>query len=149
MPSLSDNIKQKAIEIGFHKVGIVGADALSEERSHLEQWLARGYQGEMKWMQREPEKRSDPRILFPPAKSVIVVGLNYYTPHKHEIDQNSGKISRYAWGDDYHDVLNEKLRILLEWIKTQGRRSRRQGLCRYRPDHGQSLGRPGRDWLAR
>src|SRR5688500_1173019 len=73
----------------------------------------------MAWMEREPEKRSDPRILFPPAQSVIVVGLNYFTPHEHENDPAKGKISRYAWGDDYHDVLKEKLHLLLDWIKEQ------------------------------
>ncbi len=119
MPSITENIKQKAIEIGFHKIGIVGADALTNERSDLEKWLAAGFHGEMAWMEREPEKRTDPRILFSSAKSVIVVALNYYTPHKHENDAGKGKISRYAWGDDYHDVLKEKLRELLDWIKIQ------------------------------
>ncbi len=119
MPTLSEQIKQKAVEIGFHKVGIVRADALGPERANLEQWLAKGFHGEMQWMDREPEKRTDPRILFPPAKSVIVVALNYYTPHDHDSDPNAGKISRYAWGDDYHDVLKEKLRVLLDWIKLQ------------------------------
>ncbi|MGB7207064.1 MAG: tRNA epoxyqueuosine(34) reductase QueG [Pyrinomonadaceae bacterium] len=119
VPSITENIKLKAFEIGFHKIGIVRADALLSERSNLEKWLAAGFHGDMAWMNREPEKRTDPRILFPPARSVIVVALNYYTPHKHENELNKGKISRYAWGDDYHDVLKEKLRVLLDWIKTQ------------------------------
>jgi epoxyqueuosine reductase len=119
VPSITENIKQKAFEIGFQKIGIVRADALLLERSNLEKWLADGFHGEMAWMNREPEKRTDPRILFPPARSVIVVALNYYTPHNHENEPNKGKISRYAWGDDYHDVLKEKLRVLLDWIKTQ------------------------------
>lgn len=117
--SLSEQIKQKALEIGFHKIGIARAGALTSERSHLEKWLEDGFHGEMAWMEREPEKRTDPRILFPPAQSVIVVGLNYYTPHEHENDPDKGKISRYAWGDDYHDVLKDKLRELLDWIRTQ------------------------------
>lgn len=117
--SLTDSIKQKAIEIGFQKIGIVMVEPLASEGDRLSEWLARGFHGEMSWMEREPEKRSDPRILFPPAKSVIVVALNYYTPHKHGNDPNAGKISRYAWGDDYHDVLKGKLRVLLEWIKMQ------------------------------
>ena len=119
MPSIAENIKQKAFDIGFHKIGIVRADALLSERSNLERWLAAGFHGEMAWMEREPEKRSDPRVLFPSAKSVIVVALNYYTPHEYENRSDAGKISRYAWGDDYHDVLKEKLRVLLDWIKTQ------------------------------
>ena len=117
--SLTESIKQKAFEVGFQKVGIVTAEPLEGEGDKLSQWLARGFQGEMAWMKREPEKRSDPRILFPPVKSVIVVALNYYTPYKHGNDPNAGKISRYAWGDDYHDVLKEKLSELLDWIKTR------------------------------
>jgi epoxyqueuosine reductase len=116
--SLSQKIKQKTLEIGFHKVGIVHAEPLENERGRLEEWLARNYHGEMRWMEREPEKRADPRILFPGAKSVVVVALNYFTPHEHEPDEAKGKISRYAWGDDYHDVLKEKLRELFAFIKT-------------------------------
>ncbi len=119
MTSLTDKIKQKAVEIGFHKVGIVRAEALKPEREHLEEWLHRGYHGEMRWMEREPEKRADPQLLFPGAASIVVVALNYYTPHEHEEDKEKGKISRYAWGDDYHDVLKSKLRELFNWIKTE------------------------------
>lgn len=117
--SITENIKLKAFDIGFHKIGIVRADALSSERSNLEKWLDDGFHGEMEWMEREPEKRGDPRILFPAARSLVVVALNYYTPHEHENDPSSGKISRYAWGDDYHDVLKEKLCELLDWIRAQ------------------------------
>src|ERR1041384_8728638 len=74
-------IKDLARELGFNQIGIVRAEALTEEGLRLQQWLERGFHGEMKWMEREPAQRSDPRQLFPTAKSVIVVGLNYYTPH--------------------------------------------------------------------
>jgi epoxyqueuosine reductase len=117
--SLTEKIKREALEIGFHKIGIVRAEPLEKERERFKQWLARNFQAEMRWMEREPEKRTDPRILFPGAKSVIVVALNYFTPHEHEADETKGKISRYAWGDDYHDVLKEKLRALMEYIKTE------------------------------
>lgn len=70
----------------------------------------------MLWMERDPEKRADPRMLLPNARSMVVVALNYFTPHEHPENKNLGKISRYAWGDDYHDVVKEKLRELLEWI---------------------------------
>jgi epoxyqueuosine reductase len=73
----------------------------------------------MAWMAREPEKRVDPSAIFPAARSMVVVALNYYTPHEHEQLPDAGKISRYAWGDDYHDVLKEKLSELLIWIKTE------------------------------
>ncbi len=119
MSLISNEIKKKAIELGFKKVGIVPAETLFDERVRLQDWLGRGFHGEMAWMEREPEKRTDPRLLFPEAKSVIVVALNYFTGHEHEDNTEKGKISRYAWGDDYHDVVREKLTDLLVWIKTQ------------------------------
>ncbi len=119
MPTLAERIREKAKELGFDRVGIVPAVELDTERPRLLEWLARGYHGEMAWMARDPEKRSDPRNLFPPAKSVIVVAMNYFTPHEHQDDIESGKISRYAWGDDYHDVLKSELVSLLDWIRSE------------------------------
>ena len=141
---LTKRIKEHAIELGFDKVGIVPAGALTEERTRLEKWLRRGYNGEMPYMARDPEQRTDARKLFPEARSVVVVAFNYYTPHQHSVriptrrdsdriqrasgsDPESlnhprvstGKISRYAWGDDYHDVVGDKLRNLLSWIKEE------------------------------
>ena len=116
--SLTAQIKQKAIEIGFHKIGIARAESLALEGEHLRKWLANDFHGKMQWIEREPEKRADPRLIFPEAKSVVVVALNYYTPHEHEETEEKGKVSRYAWGDDYHDVLKEKLRELLAFIET-------------------------------
>ncbi len=119
MASLSEKIKQKAVEIGFQKVGIVPAEPLVDEGSRLKDWLALGFQGEMAWLAREPEKRSDPRLIFAEANSVIVVALNYFTGHEHSDDPEKGKLSRYAWGDDYHDIVHEKLTELLDWIKSE------------------------------
>jgi epoxyqueuosine reductase len=115
---LTEQIKQKALEIGFHKIGIVRAESLEREGERFKQWLEMDFHGEMQWLEREPEKRSNPNLIFPEAKSIVVVALNYYTPHEHEADDAKGKVSRYAWGDDYHDVLKEKLRGLLAFIKT-------------------------------
>ena len=114
---ITNQIKNKALEIGFDKVGIVKANSLEEEGMRLKEWLENDFHGEMKWLEREPEKRSDPRILFPGTKSLVVVAMNYFTPHDHEKDSSKGKISRYAWGDDYHDVVKEKLWELLNWIE--------------------------------
>jgi epoxyqueuosine reductase len=114
--SLSDKIKSHALELGFHKVGIARAVPLAAEGARLFQWLDAGYHGEMAWMERWREKRVDPSELLPDAKSVIAVALNYFTPHEHIKD---GKISRYAWGDDYHDILKEKLYELAAFIKTE------------------------------
>ena len=118
MESITEQIKRKALEIGFHKIGIVSAEPLVREGEHFKEWLAANYHAEMAWLEREPEKRIDPNLLFPEAKSIIVVALNYFTPHEHEADEAKGKVSRYAWGDDYHDVLKEKLRELLAFIKS-------------------------------
>jgi len=116
--SFTEQIRQKALEIGFHKVGIVRAEPLQAEGERLKEWLAKNYHGEMQWMEREPEKRADPKLIFPDAKSIVVVALNYFTPHEHEKSDAQGKVSRYAWGDDYHDVLKEKLHELFAFIKS-------------------------------
>jgi epoxyqueuosine reductase len=114
---LSALIKSRVRELGFQKVGIARVEALTSEHERLSEWLRRGYNGEMTWMARDPEQRADPRRLFPAARSVVVVALNYYTPNQHA--DKPGKVSRYAWGDDYHDVVGDKLRDLLAWIKEQ------------------------------
>lgn len=114
----TEKIKQKAYEIGFDKIGIVRAETLDTEGENFKKWLANGFHGEMKWLEREPEKRINPKLIFENAKSIIVVAMNYFTPHKHDENAAKGKVSRYAWGDDYHDVLKEKLRELLDFIKT-------------------------------
>jgi epoxyqueuosine reductase len=117
--ALARAIKERALIEGFDKVGIVRAVALDDERERLLEWLNRGLHGEMSWMERDPIKRIDPCLLLPSARSVIVVALNYFTPHEHTDSFETGKISRYAWGDDYHDVVGDKLRSLLAWIKEQ------------------------------
>src|SRR2546421_5949536 len=88
--SLAIQIKERALQLGFSKVGIARAESLTEEHNRLQQWLARRFSGEMKWMQRDPAQRTDPRLFFPPARSVIVVALNYYTEHQHEVTTGSG-----------------------------------------------------------
>lgn len=115
--SISAQIKEQALAEGFHKVGVVRAEPLEAERARLEEWVARGYHAQMNWLARDIARRTDPRELLPGAQSVVVVALNYFTPHQHQAGDDCGKISRYAWGDDYHDVLGEKLRALLSWIQ--------------------------------
>ncbi|MEK6282876.1 MAG: tRNA epoxyqueuosine(34) reductase QueG [Acidobacteriota bacterium] len=116
---LSRRIRDQAFIEGFEKVGLVPVTSLDEPREHLLEWLRRGYQGRMGWMSRDPEMRTDPVKLFPHARSVVVVAKNYYTPAQHKDDQVTGKVSRYAWGDDYHEVISAKLRSLLSWIQDQ------------------------------
>lgn len=112
-------IKEQALALGFHKVGIVAAEALTAERAHLLEWLELGYHAEMQWLAREPLRRTDPREIWLPARSVVALAMNYYTPHEHTDAPDAGKISRYAWGDDYHEVVGERLKALLSWIKAQ------------------------------
>jgi epoxyqueuosine reductase len=113
----SRDIKQQALLEGFHRVGIVPAIPLESEVHRLREWLARGYHGEMRWMERDPDQRANPQKFFPSARSVIVVAINYYTPHQHQ--SQAGKVSRYAWGNDYHEIVSRKLESLLEWIKSR------------------------------
>lgn len=117
--SLTQHIKQKALELGFAKVGIARAERLTEEGRRLREWLNRGYHGTMEWMERNVEKRVDPRAILPGAKSVICVAMNYYVPQNQPADPAMGKISRYAWGDDYHIVVSERLSRLLDFIKEE------------------------------
>jgi epoxyqueuosine reductase len=118
-PSFSERLKARAFELGFSKVGIVPADALTDEAARLRAWLDRGYHATMGWMERTFDRRTDPRLVLPGAKSVVAVALNYDTPGRHSDAPDAGKISRYAWGDDYHDVLGDKLAALLEWVKAE------------------------------
>jgi epoxyqueuosine reductase len=117
MGDLSKDIRHQALALGFDKVGIVPANVLEPERRLLREWLARGYHADMKWMERDPEQRSDPQKVFPEARSVVVVAINYYSPEQHEGRSGMGKVSRYAWGDDYHDIVRRKLILLLDWIR--------------------------------
>ncbi|HEX8337203.1 MAG TPA: tRNA epoxyqueuosine(34) reductase QueG [Pyrinomonadaceae bacterium] len=114
---LTAEVRRRALELGFEKVGVVRAEPLAEERARLEEWLARGHHASMAWMGRDTARRTDPRELLPGALSVVAVALNYFTPHAHAQDESRGKISRYAWGDDYHDVLGEKLKALLAHVR--------------------------------
>ncbi|MDT5268682.1 MAG: epoxyqueuosine reductase [Acidobacteriota bacterium] len=114
---LTAEVKRRARALGFEKVGVVRAEPLTEERARLEEWLARGMHASMGWMEHGVERRTDPRELLPGARTVVAVALNYFTPHEHASDKRTGKISRYAWGDDYHDVLSEKLKALLAHVE--------------------------------
>ncbi len=106
---LSDRVKNAALDIGFADVGIAAANLV--DTFHFSNWLASGYAGTMHYLERNLEKRGDVREILPDARSVIVVAENYFTPFFHS-EGAEGKISRYAWGDDYHDVVLEKLRLL-------------------------------------
>ena len=114
---LTLEIKAEAHRLGFDACGVSEATQLDDEARRLETWLNQGRQGTMAWMERNFEKRVDPRKLVEGARSVISVLHNYYQPIPHPEDEQVGKISRYAWGDDYHDVMKERLYMLYNWIE--------------------------------
>ena len=101
---LTGIIKSEASSIGFLSCGISKAEFLSEEAPKLESWLKSGFNGEMSYMERNFDKRLDPRLLVPGCKSVISLLFNYYTEKKAKKD-NEPKISSYAYGKDYHFVI--------------------------------------------
>ncbi len=110
-------IKAEAKRLGFLSCGISKAEFLEEEAPRLESWLNQGMQGEMQYMENHFDKRLDPRLLVAGAKSVISVLFNYYP----ETTQGDGtyKISRYAYGQDYHHVIKSRLRELLHFIEEE------------------------------
>ena len=117
MLSLTQHIKQKSLELGFFSCGISKAEFLEEEAPRLESWLKAGMQGKMRYMENHFDKRLDPRLLVPGAKSVISLLLNYYHPaiQKHD---DAPKLSMYAYGEDYHHVIKDKLYLLLQYIQS-------------------------------
>lgn len=110
-------IKQKAKHLGFLSCGISKAGFLEEEAPRLEKWLSQNMQGEMRYMENHFDKRLDPRLLVDGAKSVISLTLNYFTAEAQK-DPLAPKISKYAYGTDYHFVIKEKLKKLLQFIQT-------------------------------
>ena len=112
---LTNFIKSKSVDLGFISCGISKADFLEEEAANLENWLKNEMHGEMSYMERNFDMRLDPRKILNGAKSVISLTYNYYTD-KLQKDENF-KISKYAFGTDYHFVIREKLKNLLFLIK--------------------------------
>ena len=112
----SELIKAKAKELGFDFCGISKADFLEEQAPRLEDWLNRNYHGEMAWMANHFDKRLDPTKLVPGAKSVISVMLNYFPSKRLPEGWEDYKISKYAYGTDYHFVIKDKLKQLFAFI---------------------------------
>ena len=110
-------IKEKATELGFFLCGISKAEFMEEEAKNLENWLNQNHHGEMSYMANHFDKRVNPTLLVPGAKSVISLAYNYYSDEKQD-DVEAPKISMYAYGKDYHKVVKKKLLSLFEWIKT-------------------------------
>lgn len=137
--TLSEAIKQEARSLGFDAVGISRVDsaqssAISSQPTPLSpypaptlsrllfnrlmEWLQRGYHGTMDWMERDPARRADPQQVLSGCRSVISLGMNYYTSHRADERPGYGRIARYAWGEDYHEVLKQRLEQLEGRIRT-------------------------------
>lgn len=110
-------IKERAKEAGFLSCGISQAEFLEEEAPRLEAWLKAGYHGSMGYMERNFDKRLDPRRLVPGAKSVVSLLFNYYPSTFQKED--APKLSKYAYGEDYHFVIKDKLRTLLAEVREE------------------------------
>lgn len=113
----SQKIKEKALELGFLQAGIASADHLEEDASRLRDWLEMGYHGSMYYMENHFEKRVDPRRLFDGARSLVVVLQNYFT-RENQHDATAPRISRYAFGKDYHQIVRKKLKSLYAFMES-------------------------------
>jgi len=113
--AITQLIKSKAIELGFDACGITVAERLVKEEPHLKEWLKSGYNGQMAYMANHFDKRLDPTILVDDSKSVIVL-LFYYYPPTFQNKTSGYKITKYAYGKDYHTIIKEKLNYLGNYI---------------------------------
>nr|MBI3611825.1 tRNA epoxyqueuosine(34) reductase QueG [Nitrospirota bacterium] len=122
--TLAEAIKQEALRLGFDAVGISrvtsdpAASLPGSLYARLREWLDRGYEGAMGWMASRPERRADPQRVLAGCRSIISVGMNYLTGHRADESPGHGRIARYAWGRDYHGVLQDKLERLEAHIQT-------------------------------
>ncbi|WP_454061547.1 tRNA epoxyqueuosine(34) reductase QueG [Candidatus Nitrospira salsa] len=135
--SLTESIKQEASRLGFDAVGIVQvsqslpstdqhpspiekhhSSVTSQLYDRLINWLEYGFQASMEWMGHLPERRSHPSMVLPGCRSIISVGLNYYTDVQADECEGNGRIARYAWGKDYHNVFKKRLKQLEAFIQT-------------------------------
>jgi len=131
MSTLTQRIHQHANELGFELVGITPA-AQSETIGRYRQWIENGYAGKMDYLERHLPLKVDVRQLLTEAKSVISLAMNYYTldpPKALAEDPARGQISRYAWGDDYHEVIRQRLSELVDFIKKTAETELKARVC--------------------
>jgi epoxyqueuosine reductase len=120
MRDLTREVKREAGRLGFGLVGIADPSPSAHARRYRD-WLARDYHADMGYLARPDaiQKRADPRILMPSVRSIVVVGMNYYPGSFPPTTEREGRVSRYAWGSDYHHVMMEKLERLAGWVTDQ------------------------------
>ena len=117
MNDFTFEIKSKATEIGFEKIGVAEIKPMDNAKLNLEKWISKGNHASMDWIEKRKNERGDIYNYFPEAVSIISVGMNYFSGYQQSDLSSEFKFSNYAWGDDYHKVLKKRLKILLEWIK--------------------------------
>ncbi len=115
--SLQNKISTFAKELGFQSIGFAHAQKLESEAHRLEKWLDNGHHGKMRYMENHFDKRVDPTLLVPGAKTVISLSYNYHHPSKQN-DPLAPKIATYAYGRDYHKVVKKKLKLLFEYLQS-------------------------------
>lgn len=111
-------IREEARRLGFSFIGMARAERMDEEARRLEAWLHKGMHGQMAYMENYFEQRVDPRLLVEGARSVVSLAYNHYSPQR-QSDPEAPKIAQYAYGEDYHFVLKQKLKTLLAFIREQ------------------------------
>jgi epoxyqueuosine reductase len=112
-------LTRQARALGFDCVGVTAPDAIAEAAEHFREFLAAGRHGDMDWLARSPERRTDPRGLWADVRSVIMLGVNYGPAHDPLAilrERSKGAISVYAQGDDYHDLIKKRLKALARWL---------------------------------
>lgn len=114
--NLTQVVKKKALDLGFDICGTSKVRSLPDREAALRKWLAAGMNDKMGYLEREPEKRFNPSLVYPGVQTLIVTGMSYYSENMQK-EKGVPVLSRYTYGADYHDVIVQKLEILLEYIK--------------------------------
>lgn len=115
---LKSALMEEVERLGFAVCRVARADA-PEHAEYFRQWLADGRHATMTWLERNADRRTDPQLVVPGARSAIVLGMNYWQPGRPAV-AGAGRIARYAWGDDYHDLIEPKLAELRAWLTARG-----------------------------
>jgi epoxyqueuosine reductase len=117
----SASVKQRALALGFELAGVARAGR-HPKLARLREWIDAGCAGEMHYLSRSLDERSDPAAVLPTVRSVVSLAVVYNTDHPHSTDADEpgrAAVARYAWGDDYHEVLRDRLRALVAWMATE------------------------------
>src|SRR6195256_5101263 len=117
--ALKESLAREALALGFDCIGVTAPDAIADAARHFHDFLASGAHGDMDWLAQNPARRADPRALWPGVRSVIMLGVNYGPdddPLAILTQRTLGAISVYAQGDDYHDLIKKRLKVLARWL---------------------------------